>query len=133
VADSIAPLEALVAQIGGGRWTIDGHCSIAVQPRFYVGTFTPERLGMRAARVGRRTVERFFRPVELVQIDTAGWHRTRLSWNAWYYDYGGEAHVDVFTRRVRAHTLALVFTYVGRSAEGVEERDVVLGSFQARR
>jgi hypothetical protein len=65
-------------------------------------------------------------------VDTAGWRGARLSWNAWYYDYGGRAYVDVFTRRVDDYALALVFMYVGGTEEQLAERALVLRSFEVR-
>ncbi|MDQ3998468.1 MAG: hypothetical protein M3303_15775 [Gemmatimonadota bacterium] len=132
VVDSVFPFDALVAQAGGGRWSLDGHCTIAVQLRIYVGNFSPEWLASRAATAGVRTARRFFQPVERAVVDTAGWQGSRLSWNAWYYDYGGQAFVDVFARRVHDHTLALVFMYVGGTKEQLAERALVLRSFEVR-
>jgi hypothetical protein len=132
VVDSVAPFDALVAQAGGGRWGLGGSCFAVVQMRVYVGDFSPESLVTRTATVGVRTARRFFKSAKQTVIDTAAWRGTRLSWDAWYYDYGGPAYVDFFARRVRGHTVALVFMYVGATEKQLAERALVLESFHVR-
>jgi hypothetical protein len=131
VVDSIAPFNALVAQASGALWGVRASCVAVVHMRVYVGNFTAEWVSSRAAIVGPRVAHRFFRPVKRTPIDTAGWRGIGLSWDAWYYDYGGRAHVDVFVRHVGAQTLALVFMYAGRTA-ALAERDLVITSFETR-
>ncbi len=108
VVDSVMPFDALTAQLGGDPW--NGHCG-APQMRVYVqdsAAPTAKSAGQR----GVETAERFFRPVHIEQADSAGWSLTRIYWEAFYYDYGGTAQVEFWSRRVRDRLVTLVFMYI---------------------
>jgi hypothetical protein len=130
VVDSVLPLDALVAQVGGGRWSIDGHCALHVQLRVYVGDFTGRWVLRRATTVGAQTAAGFFSPVRSTASDSAEWHGTRLRWQAWYYDYGGTAHVEFRVLQLRRRTIALVFMYVGGTRRQLAERGLVMETFR---
>jgi hypothetical protein len=68
------------------------------------------------------TARGFFKSAQIVSRDSAQWHIDRLRWDAWYYDYGGEANVEIFTTPFRGHTVALVFMHASRPG-GPAERD----------
>ena len=36
-----------------------------------------------------------------------------MRWDAWYYDYGAEANLEIFSTIVRGRTVALVFMRAG--------------------
>jgi hypothetical protein len=131
VADSVVPFDALVAQVSGSPWIPYQSCVSPVQIRIYVGDFSPEWVASRVATTGVRTAKRFFDPVRTV-TDTAGWTGTRLTWRAFYYDYGGTASVEFLARRVRAHTVVLVFMYSGPVDRQPAERALVLESFSVQ-
>jgi hypothetical protein len=60
-----------------------------------------------------RTAHSFFPSATLVGRDSAQWHIDRFRWDAWYYDYGAEANVEIFTTIVRGRTVVLVFMRAG--------------------
>jgi hypothetical protein len=47
------------------------------------------------------------------------WHKVKVVYWLWYYDYGGLAQIRVYLRPVQSHTLVLVF--MGASAEDIRE------------
>jgi hypothetical protein len=106
VVDSVMPFVQLVAQAGGDPWR--GHCS-ALQMRVYVGdaSIAPTDAQM---EIARRVATRYF-PATLgpTEHTATGWDHRSLSWNAFYYDYGGTAHVEFFARAEYGRTVVLVF------------------------
>src|SRR4051812_4838395 len=78
VIDSVMPLDALVAHLGGDPW--NGHCG-APQMRVYVqdsSSSSPRTLSSR----GAASAARYFQPVANVRADSAGWEVTRIFWDA---------------------------------------------------
>ena len=107
VIDSVMPFDALVAHLGGDPW--NGHCS-ALQMRVYVqdsSTLSPRAVSSR----GAASAARYFKPVQNVRADSTGWEVTRIFWDAFYYDYGGTAQVEFWSRIVRNRRVTLVFMY----------------------
>jgi hypothetical protein len=125
VIDSVLPFANLVAQLGGDPWR--GSCG-TLQMRVYVG----DRLGKltMAADAGVRTASRYFQPVSRSQVDSAGWHITRLSWNAMYHDYGGTAQVEFWTRPVRGRDVVLVFMFTGKGGGQFLDRTDIVASIR---
>jgi hypothetical protein len=107
VVDSVMPFGAFTAHLGGDPW--NGTCD-APQVRVYVqDSAAPSPRSL--AQSGVESAERFFKPVQKVQTDSAGWELTRISWEGFYYDYGGTAQVEFWSRRIRNRRVTLVFTY----------------------
>lgn len=107
VIDSMMPFDALVAHLGGDPW--NGYCG-APQMRVYVQDSSappPRALSSR----GTASAARYFQPVQNVQADSAGWEVTRVFWDAFYYDYGGTAQVEFWSRVIRDRRVTLVFMY----------------------
>jgi hypothetical protein len=125
VVDSVLPFHSLVAHLGGDAWL--GHC-ITLQMRVYVGG-SLHRLTLDPA-VGVRVAERYFKPALLSQIDSARWQITRLSWDAWYYDYGGTAHVEFWSRSIRGRDVVIVFLFAPGSEEQLRDRADIMASFR---
>ncbi|MEO8000141.1 MAG: hypothetical protein ABI852_22010 [Gemmatimonadaceae bacterium] len=127
VVDSVLPFSALVAHLGGDPWS--GSCG-AVQMRIYVGdtsiTMTTTRMDIAA-----QVADRYFRSTVEPPVTTlAGWEQRRISWNAFYGDYGGDATVDFLTRRESNRTVVLVFMFQGRAASQRRQRDAILLSWK---
>jgi len=125
VVDSVLPFHSLVAHVGGDAWL--GHC-ITLQMRLYVGDslhkLTPD------PAVGVRVAERYFKPAQRSQVDSAAWQITRLSWDAWYYDYGGTAHVEFWSRSIRGRDVVVVFLFAPGSEEQLNDRADIIASFR---
>ena len=126
VVDSVLPFGALVAQLGGDAW--NGHC-VALQMRVYVGD-RRQKLSPDLA-TGARVAARFFHPVHRAQRDSAGWTIRRLSWEAWYIDYGGTAHVEFWCRSVHGRDVVIVFLFAPGSAEQLRDRADIIASVHA--
>lgn len=127
VVDSVLPFPELVAHVGGDPW-IGGHCS-ALQMRVYVSDMEVGTLEPRFT-AGATTAARFFSPVARVNTDSAGWHMTRLSWNAWYHDYGGTANVEFWVRAVGGRTLIVVFMYEPGLPDQLADRTAIIASLR---
>jgi hypothetical protein len=56
-----------------------------------------------------------------------------VTWDAWYYDFGGITHMDYYIRRVRGRTVVLLLMYTPYS-QGDLVRDPlrVLASFREK-
>jgi hypothetical protein len=107
VVDSVMPFATLAAHLGGDPW--NRSCG-APQMRIYVqDSAAPPPSSL--ARLGVESAERFFRPVHKVQADSAGWDLTRIFWEGFYYDYGGTAQVEFWSRHIRNRRVTLVFMY----------------------
>lgn len=111
VTDSILPFARLLAQVGPEPFGA-GQCFRDLQMRVYV---FPDawKLSEQAKATGLRTARSFFPSATLVGRDSEQWHIDRLRWDAWYYDYGAEANLEIFTTIVRGRTVALVFMRAG--------------------
>lgn len=109
VTDSILPFGSLVAQVGPEPFGA-GICFGDLQLRIYVLPDTSP-LAPQAQAVGLRTARGFFPSAQLVSQDSSRWHISRLRWDAWYHDYGGEANVQIFMTGARGRNVALVFMH----------------------
>jgi hypothetical protein len=107
VTDSILPFDALVAQLGPEPFGA-GQCFGDLQMRVYVLPATIRVTAQSMAR-GLTVARSFFQSAEVESRDSTRWHINRLHWDAWFYDYGAEANVEIFTTSVRGRTIALVF------------------------
>jgi hypothetical protein len=111
VTDSVLPFANLIAQVGPEPFGA-GQCFGDLQMRIYVFPdvwILPEQ----AKAAGLRMARSFFPSATLAGRDSARWHIDRLRWDAWYYDYGAEANLDIFTTTVRGRTVVLVFMRAG--------------------
>ena len=126
VTDSVLPFANLVAQVGPEPFG-DGHCFGDLQMRVYV---FPEarQLSEQAMATGLRTARGFFSSAALVSRESAPWHVDRLHWSAWYYDYGAEANVEIFSTIVRGKTVVLVFM---RAGDDITVGGVISGSLSS--
>jgi len=123
VVDSVLPFENLAAHLGGDPWT--GSCG-TLQMRVYVG----DQLSRRTANAdpGLRAAARYFKPVVRGRRHSARWSVTRLSWNAWYHDYGGLAVVEFWSRRFRGRDVVFVFMLTGVMPGEYEDRTEIIAS-----
>jgi hypothetical protein len=123
VIDSVLPFGNLVAHLGGGPWK--GSCG-AMQMRVYVGEHLSQLTA--DAAPGMEAARRFFRPVTRTKSDSAGWQITRLSWKAFYYDYGGPATVEFWSRRVHGRYVVFVFMFAGYEPNQFRDRTEIIES-----
>jgi hypothetical protein len=121
VSDTILPFANLVAHVGPEPFGSSARCFGDLQVRVYVLPDTTPVLP-RAQAPGLRTALGFSKTARIASRDSAQWHIVRLSWDAWYHDYGGEANVEIFTTPFRGHNVALVFMHASWPA-GPAERD----------
>jgi hypothetical protein len=123
VVDSVLPFGSLVAHLGGDPWA--GHCG-TLQMRVYVG----DQLGRRTANAepGVRAASRYFKPVVRTHRHPGRWSVTRLWWEAWYYDYGGLAVVEFWSRRFRGRDVVFVFMLTGADDDQSKDRTAIIAS-----
>jgi hypothetical protein len=112
VTDSVLPFAHLVAQVGPEPFGAGGQCFGDLQMRVYVFP-DGRKLSEQAKAIGLRTARGFFSSAALVSQESAPWHFDRLHWSAWYYDYGAEANLEMFSTIVRGKTVVLVFMRAG--------------------
>jgi len=130
VVDSVMPFSGTVAQIGSEGWGAESSCFGDLQVRVYVTDLSVDSLAKRASDRASVTANQFFRSTPVTEADTLGWRVQRLSWDAWYYDYGATAQVEFYSRRVRNKTVTLVFMHALASDRGIEDRDHIVSTFR---
>jgi len=130
VVDSIMPFSGTVAQFGSEGWGAESRCFGDLQVRVYVTDLPIDSLAARARTRASETANRFFPSMPVSEADTLGWKVQRLSWDAWYYDYGATAQVEFYSRRVRDKTVTLVFMHALAFNRAALDRDLILRSFR---
>jgi hypothetical protein len=130
VVDSVMPFSGTVAQLGSEGWGAESSCFGDLQVRVYVTDLPLDSLTTRARRRASETANRFFPATPVTEADTLGWRVQRLSWSAWYYDYGATAQVEFYSRRVRRKTITLVFMHALAFDRAALDRDLILHTFR---
>jgi hypothetical protein len=130
VVDSVMPFSGTVAQVGSEGWGAESSCFGDLQVRVYVTDLPVDSIAKRATTRASETANRFFPSTPVTEADTLGWRVQKLSWNAWYYDYGATAEVEFYSRRVRGNTFTLVFMHALASDRGVQDRDHIISTFR---
>jgi hypothetical protein len=130
VVDSVMPFSGTVAQLGSEGWGAESSCFGDLQVRVYVTDVSVDSLSTRARLRASETAKRFFPSTPVAEADTLGWRVQRLSWDAWYYDYGATAQVEFYSRRVREKTLTLVFMHALAFDRATLDRDLILHTFR---
>ncbi len=130
VVDSVMPFAGTVAQLGSEGWGAESSCFGDLQVRVYVTDLPVDSVAARAKLRASETANRFFPATPVADADTLGWRVQRLSWNAWYYDYGATAQVEFYSRTVRDKTVTLVFMYALASDRATSDRNFILHSFR---
>jgi hypothetical protein len=129
VADTVLPISAAVAHFGTIDWE-SAPCWGDLQARLYVVDDSISAIVKRVQDVGVFAVTPTFRARSEV-ADTAGWRRARITWDAWYYDFGGATHMDYYIRRVRGRTVVLLLMYTPYTQGQLTGDPLrVLGSFK---
>jgi hypothetical protein len=130
VVDSVMPFSGTLAQLGSEGWGAESSCFGDLQVRVYVTDLPIDSLATRARTRASETANRFFPATPVAEADTLGWRVQKLSWNAWYYDYGATAQVEFYSRRVRDKTLTLVFMHALAFDKAALDRDLILSTFR---
>lgn len=129
VADSVLSLDDLAIHIGAERWK-GGSCFNDLQARVYVVGIPIGELQSRIDRIGRSTADRFFKS-SFATADSGGWTIGRLSWQGYYYDYGGQARMEYYLRPSGDRTVVLLFMYVGGWIKtNLEDKKAILDSWR---
>lgn len=130
VVDSVMPFSGAVAQLGSEGWGAESTCFGDLQVRVYVTDLQLDSLATRARSRASETANRFFPATPVAVADTLGWRVQRLSWNAWYYDYGATAQVEFYSRRVRDKTITLAFMHALAFDRAALDRELILRTFR---
>lgn len=129
VADSVLPLWAAVAQVGGEPWGAKSGCYADLQARVYVIDISSAEVARCVEERGQTIANRFFRSTASV-TDSSGWHIARLQWRAWYYDYGSTAHMDYYVRDVSGRSVVLLFMYADSMNPTRDDLSAILSSWR---
>jgi hypothetical protein len=111
VCNAALPFDRCAAHVGGEGW--GKAVSFAdLQVRVYDLAEAPAAVEERIKREGVADIERFSGRLPALEGETDGpWRRTRLSYEVFYGDYGGTAHVDFRVGRCGDRTFVFVFMY----------------------
>jgi hypothetical protein len=113
VCNAVLPFDRCAAHVGGEGWGKQGVAWSDLQVRVYDLDEAIEDVERDMEKKGVADVERFSGKVPKMERDAKGdWRRTMLSFDRWYGDYGGTAHVDFRVRRCGDHSFVFVFMYV---------------------
>lgn len=131
VADTVLPVSAAVAHFGTIDWQSEP-CWGDLQARLYVVDLPVLTVVQRVQDAGIAAVTPAFAARSEV-VDTVGWRRARIVWDAWYSDFGASTHMDYYIRRVRGRTVVLLLMYTPASqGQLVGDRARVLQSFREK-
>ena len=126
------PISRAVAHFGTIDWAKEP-CWGDLQARLYVVDDSIRTIVNRVQDLGVAAVTARFRARSEV-TDTAGWRRARITWDAYYTDFGAGTHMDFYLRRVRGRTVVLLLMYTPSSqGQLVGDPLRVLGSYREGR
>lgn len=117
------------------QWDWKAFTFAGVRVRGYILDQTIKAVDERISTKGFAAAKRLLGPtignVSLAEGELERWHRISISYDAWYYDYGGRANIDFYATEKNGMTIVLVFSYVGRNQENGINSDVekILKSF----
>jgi len=132
VVKSALRFQDCIAHVGGEGWGKDGSPFADVQLRAYLTPLSEEQVYQAASAQGLGTAQRIDPHAFLLPTVKDGpWQRTTIKYELFYYDYGGTARVDFYTRTDQGLTFVLVFMYCDVDRFGAaEEVKSVLRSFR---
>lgn len=108
VVNSVLPFRSCGAHFGTEPWGPEATSFGDLQMRVYVLDEEKDFILARIKKDGRAAAERFGTEVKLAETPDVAWHRARLSYDLWFFDYGGTAHVDFALRSYGPQTVAVV-------------------------
>jgi hypothetical protein len=129
VSDSVLSLRDLALHAGAQPWG-RGNCFNDLQVRVYVVESTPSEVLSHVQSIGVPTADRRFKS-SFAATDSGGWRIGRLSWNAFYYDYGSTARMDYYVQSVGGRSVVLLFMYADSWMRGnLDDKQAILASWR---
>ena len=121
-----------VAHVGGEGWGKDGSSFGDVQLRVYLTPLSEEQVHQSVSARGFGAAQRINPNASLLPtVKDGSWQRTTIKYEVFYYDYGGTARIDFYTRTGQGQTFVLVFMYCDVDRFGAsEEVKSILRSFR---
>jgi hypothetical protein len=100
--------------------------------RVYLTTLSEEQVHQSVSAQGLGAAQRINPNASLLPTVKDGpWQRTTIKYEVFYYDYGGTARSDFYTRTGQGQTFVLVFMYCDIDRFGAsEEVKSILRSFR---
>ena len=133
IVNSIFPIERCAAHVGSEGWGADAVAFSDVQMRAYVVASSVTEIEATIKKSGMATASKFSRKVTLGDSRLAQWRISNLSYELWYGDYGGTAHIDVYTRMYGKQTIALVFMYTDYPSDQRDKITQIVQSFKGNK
>jgi hypothetical protein len=132
VVNSAMRFQDCVAHVGGEGWGKDGSSFGDVQLRVYLTPLSEEQVHQSVSAQGFGAAQRINPNASLLPtVKDGSWQRTTIKYEVFYYDYGGTARIDFYTRTGQGQTFVLVFMYCDVDRFGAsEEVKSILRSFR---
>lgn len=111
VLNSILPISACVAHLGGEGWGREAVSCADLQMRVYVGNFSPEQTELRIHDKGMAKARAIGHRAVATNDMHHAWHVGKIQYDVWYGDYGGTAHIDLFSQAIKTQTVTIAFMY----------------------
>ena len=126
VTNAVLPFEMCAAHAGDEGWGFEGVSFDDLQLRVYVGDWALADLKHRIATDGLNQANRAAKNARSSSTVRDSWQVDAISYEVFYGDYGGAAHVDFYSRVREGKTVVFVFMY---AREHVDDIDQILRSF----
>ena len=110
VADAVLPRSSVLAHFGTIDWASEP-CWGDLQARIYVVDDSVRAMIDRVQNAGIAAANPAFMARSEVTDAGGGWLRARITWDAWYYDFGSITHMDYYLRSVRGRTVVLLMMF----------------------
>lgn len=124
VTNAVLPFENCAVHAGGEGWGLRAVSFADLQMRAYTGNWELMEVRQRVLDQGLPEAKTVGGDALFSSAMRGDWQRDSISYNLFYGDYGGTAHVDFYSRRIDGKTVVLVFMY-----ESTDEVDQILDSF----
>lgn len=111
LSDSIFAPDDLVAHLGGLGWRDCDNSVNDLQMRVYVSDATPEMIASRLPTIQLAPYRGYSPPKLAAARDSLGWHIEQFDWAFNCGDCVFPERLEVYSTRVNARTVALVFMY----------------------
>lgn len=147
VVNAVFSIDDCAMHGGNEGWGKDGHSYFDVQMRAYVlaadaddiptkmindGVEAAHQLNSLKSKQNLVPKLKSKKSISLKQSEYQQWKRSTLEFELFFDDYGGTAHVDVFSRDFDKQKVALVFMYVKSPFKEFEDVPKIVDSFRRK-
>ena len=121
VANAVLPFELCAVHAGDEGWGLSGVSFGDLQLRVYVADWALADLKNRIATGGLDQANLVAKNARLSSSTYDSWQRDAISYEVFYGDYGGTAHVDFYSQSRSGKTVVFVFMYAQQHTDDINQ------------